>query len=274
VDAWIVRTSARFFHRLLLVGAVTCLSLWGAWLLLPLLGGATPAFAEWGVAGTPLGIFIGGVIGNNAVFLGLMLLAQWAFLRPVRRIALHGTAAPRPRWHAVVAVAFVATLLCTAMVATLLELPNWWVPVLHANDRFCPPPWNVLLAMLGVWAVWSGVFFVYFRQGDFLAKAEGVVRTLIRGSCLELLIAIPTHAFVYRRGSHDCYCERGSYTGLVFGAAVLLWAFGPGLVLLFWREKQRREPVLQRLCPQCGAILDPATTPESPCPHCGRTQVR
>ena len=86
--------------------------------------------------------------------------------------------------------------------------------------------------------------------------AKVVVRALIRGSCLELLIAIPTHGFAYRRVTNNCYCGLGSYTGLVFGSAVLLWAFGPGLALLYWREKARREPILRRLCPRCGANLN------------------
>ena len=261
--------SAQGFRRSLLVGAWICLGCFVVWLALPLLGKETPKFAAWGVVGTPLAVLPGEMIGNNAGFLGLMLLAQWAFLRPVRRTLLLGAEAGRPRWHAVAAVAFIATLLCTALVATLLELPDWWKPIFDSNEH-PGRMWSVWLGMLAVWIAWAGVFFVYFRRGDFLAKTEVVVRTLIRGSCLELLIAIPTHGFAYRRVTDDCYCVRGSYTGLVFGSAVLLWAFGPGLALLYWREKERREPILQRLCPQCGARLDPAAAPGSPCPNCGR----
>ena len=263
--------TAQSCRRLLLVGASLCLGLFVAWLLLPLLGGAVPAFAKWGVTGTPTAMINVDdsvlAITNNAGFLGVMLLTQWAFLRPVRRAALHGDGTVRPRWHAVVSVALVATLLCTAFAATLLEMPDWWRIVVEANGPL--GPW-LLIAMLAAWAGWSVVFFVYFRHGEFLGRAEVVVRTLIRGSCLELFIAIPTHAFVYRRTNDECYCARGSYTGLVFGTAVLVWAFGPGLALLFWREKQRREPILQRLCPQCGAALDPAAAPGTPCPRCGR----
>ncbi len=228
-----------------------------------------------GVVGTPVAIISVKdplqVFVNNAAFLGVMLLTQWAFLRPVRRAAPHGAGAVRPRWHAVLAVAFVTTLLSTAFVATILEWPDWWKTVIGADSRFGPP---VLHAMLVAWAGWFVVFFVYFRRGDFLAKAEILVRALIRGSCLELILAIPTHAFVYRRNGDDCYCARGSYTGLVFGTAVLVWAFGPGLVLLLWREKQRREPILQRLCPQCGSSLDPVVVPGSVCPQCSRASGR
>ncbi len=260
--------SASQTRRWLLFGALSCVGLYVAWLLLPLLGDAVPGFAKWGVFGTPLAFVPvdgpGGVLANSVLFLGLMLFTQWLFLRPLRRGALHGDGPGRPRWHAIVSVALVATLLCTAVVATLLEMPDWWGRMLrfHDDDGSWLPVW---IAMGTAWLVWSVLFFAYFRQGDFLVKTEVVVRSLIRGSGLELLIAIPTHALVYRRDGDDCYCIRGSYTGLVFGAAVLLWAFGPGLVLLFLREKQRREPILQHRCPQCGAPLD-ASVPGGSCP--------
>ena len=64
-----------------------------------------------------------------------------------------------------------------------------------------------------------------------------IIRGLIAGSILELFVSIPI--FVTRQD--DCYCARSSYTGLVFGATALLWAFGPGVLLLFLREKRRIE---------------------------------
>jgi len=255
--------SAQRLRHVLLAGAVICLGGFVVWLALPLLGEPAPAFAKWGIAGTPLMFFPGDFIGNNTGFLGLMLLAQWAFLRPVRRAMRPGQAAGRPRWHVVLAPAGMTMLLCTALVATLLEWPDWWKPLLASRT-----PWALWLGMLAIWAAWSVVFWIYFRGGDFLGRAEVVVRALIRGSCLELLIAIPTHGFAYRRVTNDCYCERGSYTGLVFGSAVLVWAFGPGLALVYWREQQRRGPILRRLCPKCGGTLPPDAGPDAPCPRC------
>ena len=65
------------------------------------------------------------------------------------------------------------------------------------------------------------------------------IKGLIGGSILELFISIPI--FVTR--DDVCYCETGSYAGIVFGATVLLWAFGPGVYLLFLREKKRLEKI-------------------------------
>jgi hypothetical protein len=67
-----------------------------------------------------------------------------------------------------------------------------------------------------------------------------VIRGLIAGSVLELFVAVP----IYATRQDECYCARGSYAGLVFGTTVLLWAFGPGVFLLFVKEKHRREKLL------------------------------
>lgn len=62
---------------------------------------------------------------------------------------------------------------------------------------------------------------------------------LFRGSLLELLVAIPSHVIVSRRPG----CFVGMFTGLGVssGITVMLWAFGPGIILLFLRNKHRRE---------------------------------
>ncbi len=61
-----------------------------------------------------------------------------------------------------------------------------------------------------------------------------MARGLIVGSVLELLVA--SGVFVWKSDEDSCWCARGSYVGLVFGATVMIWAFGPGLVLVFFRE--------------------------------------
>jgi hypothetical protein len=260
--------TARSSRRWLLIGAVASATLYALWLIVPLfLGEATPDWMRWGVVGTPAW-FIPTMesrwgYANAPLFLALMLVTQWMFLRPVRRAALHGDTAARPRWPVLAAVSLIAAMLTAAVVATLLEFPNWWAGFMEFALQARVP-----VILLVLWLLWAGLFYVYYRDGDFLAKTEVIVRALIRGSGLELLIAIPTHAFVYRRGPDECFCARGSYTGIVLGTAVLLWAFGPGIMLLFLRERRRREPILQKLCPRCGATLD-ATQPDAPCPKCG-----
>lgn len=71
-----------------------------------------------------------------------------------------------------------------------------------------------------------------------------MIRGLLAGSFLEVFVAIPVHVWATRE--RECYCCRRTYTTLVFAGTVLLWAFGPGLVLLYWREKYRWEKLLTR----------------------------
>ncbi|MGC8540669.1 MAG: hypothetical protein ACP5QA_08580, partial [Phycisphaerae bacterium] len=81
-------------------------------------------------------------------------------------------------------------------------------------------------------------------------QLERTLRVLFAGSILELLVSAPVHVMVLRSKSKgECLCETGSYTGLVLGGTVLLWTFGPGIVLLFLHEAARRGPLLRSLPP-------------------------
>ncbi|MHC4409176.1 MAG: FmdB family zinc ribbon protein [Planctomycetota bacterium] len=91
-----------------------------------------------------------------------------------------------------------------------------------------------------------------------------ILRALIAGTVLELLVAAPVHAACYKRD--DCYCTRGSYTALVFGGTALFWVFGPGVFLLYLRERKRRGRLL-RICPDCGHDLSGSAA--ETCPACG-----
>ena len=95
-----------------------------------------------------------------------------------------------------------------------------------------------------------------------------MIRALIAGSILEVFIAVPVHVWAVNR-QQDCYCCRGTYTTLVLAGTMLLWAFGPGIVLLYWREKYRRERLLPT-CDQCGYDLrGTVAAGRDECPECG-----
>ena len=121
--------------------------------------------------------------------------------------------------------------------------------------------------MLAVWAIWAAVFFVYWRSGDRYTQWTRIIRALVAGSFLELFVA--TGVYVWNPHKEECYCARGSYTGLVFGGTVLLWAFGPGIILLFLRERYRRQK-LNPHCHQCGYDLrGTIAAGRTQCPECG-----
>jgi hypothetical protein len=89
--------------------------------------------------------------------------------------------------------------------------------------------WEFLGFCAGLWVLWGVVFYLYVRN-----SAQVVTRAvswLLTGSVLELLIAVPCHVIVRRRG--DCSAPVATSFGIVTGIAVMLLSFGPSVLLLY-----------------------------------------
>jgi hypothetical protein len=71
---------------------------------------------------------------------------------------------------------------------------------------------------------------------------EGLLTTrwLLRGSILELLIAVPSHVLVRRRD--DCCAPAGTFWGIATGISVMLLCFGPGIFFLFVARCRKLKP--------------------------------
>jgi hypothetical protein len=98
-------------------------------------------------------------------------------------------------------------------------------------------PWAALLVL---WAAWS---LVFYRSGRGAAAMDVVTRQcryLLKGSILELLVAVPTHIVARARD----YCCAGvmTFLGIAFGVAVMLFSFGPGVFFLFAARWKRLHP--------------------------------
>lgn len=232
-----------------------------------------------------------------AVYIGLFICTQWLFLRPRRQWTMRATMRGRPMKRSIFSAALIASILSVGLMATLLEIPGWWRYVVATNwaagQRLtvdavesvsaggvtvhpAPPPpaldiddvdfrvWPGLLAISVAWSVWALIFWRYWRSGDRYTQFTRMIRGLLVGSILEVFVATAVHAFTYRRD--ECYCCRGSYTGLVFGGTALLWVFGPGIVLLYKRERHRQR-VLLPTCIECGYDLRGIAAAK--CPECG-----
>ncbi len=188
---------------------------------------------------------------HAAGYLLIFLLTQWLFLMPRGSWRINLSGESRPMKRAVIVAALMAMLLSAGLLATLAEwpfpakvatdLPTLWMRLTAMPNERAQNFRLVWLVMLGLWIFWGAAFWFYFRRAERMSMLAGLFRFLLAGSLLELLIAAPAHAWIARK--EECYCARGSYTGLVFGGTVLLWLFGPGLFFLFLREKRRREPL-------------------------------
>jgi hypothetical protein len=102
------------------------------------------------------------------------------------------------------------------------------------------PSWSGWAALgLGViaWCVWAVIFYRMSRNrepDDFVSRQ---CRCLLKGSILELLIAVPTH--IVARCRDYCCAGFGTFIGLTLGMSVMLFSFGPGVFFLFvarWRK--------------------------------------
>jgi hypothetical protein len=101
----------------------------------------------------------------------------------------------------------------------------------------------VLAACVGIWIGWAAIFVFMMRARSPEGVGLMLHRCLIAGSVLELLVAVPCHIIVRRRG--DCCGGIATGMGICIGTAVALIAFGPSVFLLYnkrWKTIRRKAP--------------------------------
>lgn len=199
------------------------------------------------------------------VLLGLLFLAQWGFLRPRRAWTANLAAEGKPLKSAIIVAAAMAMLLTLGAGALSFELFDSWADWMD-KEFSSAAPW-IYGAMLAAWVMWALIFAAYWRQGDRYTQLGRMIRALVAGSFLEAFVAVPVHVAVTRQ--RECYCSRGTYTTLVCAGTVLFWAFGPGIVLLYAREKYRQAKLFSPRCANCD--YDLRGNLSGVCPECGRT---
>jgi hypothetical protein len=134
----------------------------------------------------------------------------------------------KPRTHLAVSV-IVGSMLFALLAFAAFSAVGAAVNGDRFTDRFWATAARVLAIWGGLWVVWGVVFWVYFRKSA--AATTRMVSWLLKGSVLELLIAVPCHVWVRRRG--DCSAPIATSFGIVTGIAVMLLSFGPSVVLLY-----------------------------------------
>jgi hypothetical protein len=103
--------------------------------------------------------------------------------------------------------------------------------------------WSAIGVAVLSWCAWTLVFFRMSRNESPAGIISRQCRLLLKGSILELLIAVPTHIVARCRD----YCCAGvmTFIGLAMGTAVMLFSFGPGVYFLFVERWQRLHPKLR-----------------------------
>lgn len=180
-----------------------------------------------------------------SLYLIILLVTQWLFLRRPGSWRLDKVGGARLTPASAIIAGLIAMLLCIGLLATLMELPGWWrlITLQHPENEedYRQRFWLVWMVMFLFWGFWAWLFWVYYRNLDRYTFTGKVLRQLLVGTLIEIFIAALAHTWVVRTRGSECYCTRGSYTGVVFGVTALVWLFGPGVWFLLQREKRRRE---------------------------------
>jgi len=91
-----------------------------------------------------------------------------------------------------------------------------------------------------IWAVWAVLFYRTSRAANPSDVISRQCRLMLRGSILELLVAVPTHIVARSRD----YCCAGFMTliGLTLGISVMLFSYGPAVFFLYVDRWRRLHP--------------------------------
>jgi len=134
----------------------------------------------------------------------------------------------KPRAHILVSGTVAA-----ALTAMLTAAAIWSIGFAARGDDFWNSFWDhaiyIAAFLLGLWLLWGIFFYFYLRNSS--AAVTRVITWLLRGSVLELLIAVPCHIIVRRR--QDCSAPIATSFGITTGIAIMLLSFGPSVLLLY-----------------------------------------
>ena len=147
---------------------------------------------------------------------------------------------------------FLANLLFAGLLAILsavfkeegVGLLGYFTPFMA--NQVSPSEWDWktlvggIITVLAFWLIWAVIFRSFAKSDDPDLLLKRATRWLLRGSILELLVAVPSHIIVRRRG--DCCAPLGTFWGIATGISIMLLCFGPGIFFLFVERFQRLKP--------------------------------
>ena len=138
----------------------------------------------------------------------------------------------KPRQHVKVTASLVGFLVVVLIVSVVSV-----IAMAHSGDDgfdFLDNSEGLVIGavMILIWAFW-GVLFYFFSKRTFNV-VDLAVSWLIKGSVLELLVAIPCHIIVRQRD--ECSAPIVTAYGIATGIAIMLLAFGPSVLFLYQRK--------------------------------------
>lgn len=167
------------------------------------------------------------------IFCGILILSE-AFLLiiPVRIVKQR----PRPQrgvWITAIAAGALFAIVVLGMI---------WSIVVAISGDYSIDGIVFLIALIFLlvnWIIWSCIFRAFARNTDPGSYIRRLMKWLLRGTILELLIAVPSHIIVRQK---DVCCAHGiTSVGIATGLAVMLISFGPGIYFLYAERIQSKK---------------------------------
>lgn len=148
---------------------------------------------------------------------------------------------PKPRrgiWPTAIAAAFLYTALLFGVIASILS-------AITGDDWLGGLGWIFIAAVLPAnWLLWIVIFRRFARDMEPKSYIRRITKWLMRGSILELLIAVPSHIIV--RNKNVCCAHVATAAGIAAGIAVIFFAFGPGIYYLYIERINRKKQNLSK----------------------------
>lgn len=167
------------------------------------------------------------------LFLGVVLISQFLLIRVPVRLQVGRPVSRSGLWLPILATGFWMGCL---LMGGILSAFEYFVTLEAREDPGSYwPLWTCLPLLL--WVVWTVVFWRWSGRMDPRALMERQQKWMLRGSVLELLVAVPTH--IVARGRADCCAGFLTFFGLTMGVTVMLLAFGPAVFVLFYARWRR-----------------------------------
>jgi hypothetical protein len=138
------------------------------------------------------------------------------------------------------------TAIAAAALFAIVILGIVWSIVAAISGDYAIEDIVLLLASIFLlinWIIWSCIFRTFARNTDPHSYIRRLMKWLLRGTILELLIAVPSHVIVRHK---DVCCAHGvTAAGIATGLAIMLISFGPGIYFLYAERIESKKPKLE-----------------------------
>ena len=98
--------------------------------------------------------------------------------------------------------------------------------------------WSLILPVIA-WTIWSIIFYKNYKSNNPKSFVSNITSWLLKGSILQLVVAIPSHIISRNRG--ECCAPALTLVGIITGIAIALMSFGPGLFFLYAKRMKDKQ---------------------------------